>query len=122
MQKLSFDELQARFSNEENDYDEHKFLITSDGTVFISEEPFNKTDTVSRLKTLSHKDWFHELQGRREIDASETEETVTGGYAKNIGGSLEFWGESTTPIKGATGKDFNKFIEDGAIVTQIRRE
>lgn len=114
MEKENFSQLEPRISSDESQ--EHKFLITSDGQVYISEEP------VDKLTTLTHRDWLVKLKEDGVIDASQTEEKVRGGYIKKVKGKIMYWGESTTPIKDATEqKLFDSIVKNGALFVSAKR-
>lgn len=114
MGKVAIEALKAYISSDESK--EYKFLITSDGRVYISEEP------VDNLTTLTHEAWFYELQRRGVIDASQTVETTKGGYIKKVDGKMYHWGDSTTPIKGTTEQSLFGYIkENGVLLVSARR-
>jgi hypothetical protein len=91
----------------------YKFLLTSDGQLFISDQQ------ADALTTLTHADWAARLQEQGLISP---ETTIKGGYIKKVNNKIEFWGESSNPISGATEQElFDALLNEGAVLVSAER-
>lgn len=114
MEKFTAEAISQRIEAGPTENFEYKFLLTSDGQLFISDQP------VDSNTTLTHADWVQKLQTQGLIGPDIT---VKGGYIKKANNNIQFWGESSNPISGATEQElFDALLKDGAVLVSANRE